>query len=90
MKLLTSLWTDECGALLSSEYILLASLLTVGLIVGMTAARNSLVTELEDYAEAIGSLNLTNLPPGVGSGGISGTSNVAFDGTESGTYTVVP
>ncbi len=89
MKLLTSLWTDECGSLLSSEYILLGSLLTLGLVVGMTAARNSLVTEMEDYAEAISSLNLLNLTPGQGSGGIAGTSNVTFEGAESGNYTPI-
>jgi hypothetical protein len=90
MKQLLSLWNDESGSLLSSEYILLGSILTLGLIVGITAARDSIITELEDYAEAILSLNLSGSAPPSGSGGIAGTSNVAFDGTESGSYTVVP
>ena len=87
---LLSLWNDERGTLLSSEYILLGSILTLGLIVGITAARDSIVTELEDYAEAIFSLNLSGVAPPSGSGGVAGTSNVTFDGTESGTYTVLP
>ncbi len=90
MKLLSLLWTDERGSLLSSEYILLGSLLTLGLIVGMTAARNTLVTEMEDYAEAIDSLNLAGVAAPTGSQGIAGTNNVTFEGTESGNFTVLP
>ena len=90
MKLLSLLWTDECGSLLSSEYILLGSLLTLGLIVGMTAARNSLVTEMEDYAEAIYSWNLGGYAAPAGSEGIAGPSTVTFEGAESGNYTVGP
>ena len=44
---------DESGGILSSEYLVLGALLTLGLIVGMSAVRDSLVSELEDYAAAL-------------------------------------
>ena len=47
------LWQDEVGGLLSTEYILLGSLLTLGLIVGLASIKTSIDTELDDYAEAV-------------------------------------
>ncbi|MCA9246577.1 MAG: hypothetical protein KDA42_05660 [Planctomycetales bacterium] len=53
MKLLKALWRDQCGGLLSAEYVLLGTLLTLGVIVGLTAVRNAIVQELADLAAAI-------------------------------------
>jgi len=74
-------WLDDTGSLLTSEYLILGTLLTLGLVAGISATRNSLVSEFEDYAAAIMGLN---------AGGIAGTSDVVFDGNEEGTYTVSP
>ena len=90
MNRLMMFWSDERGSLLSSEYVILGTILTLGMIVGISAARDSLVTELEDYAEAILSLNLAGVAPPTGSGGIAGTTEVVFTGHESGYYTPVP
>ena len=46
-------WNDESGSLLTSEYLILGALLTIGLVVGFTAARDAIVSELEDYAASI-------------------------------------
>ena len=78
MQRLKQLWQDEAGTLLSTEYILLGSLLTLGLIVGISAAQTSIVAELEDYAAAV---------LGIDCGGLAGESDVTFDGGESGTFT---
>ena len=72
------LWDDEEGALLSTEYIILGTLLTLGLVVGITAARNSLVTEFEDYAAA-----LTTNSPGLNVNPGDAT-NPTFVGNEGG------
>ena len=53
MKTLKALWRDECGGLLSAEYVLLGTLLTLGVIVGLSAVRNAIVQELADLAAAI-------------------------------------
>ncbi|MCA9222391.1 MAG: hypothetical protein KDA71_18820 [Planctomycetales bacterium] len=53
----TCLWRDEFGSLLTSEYLILGTILTLGMIVGINAAQTSLVSELEDYAAAIYALD---------------------------------
>ena len=57
MKLLRTLWKDEAGAIISSELVLVATILVIGMIVGLAAVRNSVVAELADLAEAIGSID---------------------------------
>ena len=63
MTLWKQLWSDESGSLLSSEYLVLGTILSLGLIVGASAARNSIVSELEDYAAAIAGLNAGEVGP---------------------------
>ena len=45
------------GFVLTSELLLIVTILVLGLIVGMATVRNAVVAEMEDYAEAIGSVN---------------------------------
>lgn len=78
MKLWRRLRKDERGGLLSTEYIILGTLLTLGLIVGITAARNSIVTELEDYAAS-----LRPVHPGLNQQ-VDHTKNPTFFGSEGG------
>jgi hypothetical protein len=51
------LWNDEAGFIVSAELVLIATILVIGLIVGMVALRNQVVQELCDVGMAIGSLN---------------------------------
>lgn len=57
MKVLNSLWNDEAGFIVSIELILIASIAVIGLIVGLTAVRDAVVSELSDVAGAIQDLN---------------------------------
>lgn len=57
MRLLHRLWTEEEGYILSSEVVLLGSLLIVGSIAGITAVRDSIVGEMEDVSRSLGGLN---------------------------------
>ncbi len=57
------LWCDESGGLLSSEYLVLGSLLTLGLVVGISATRDSLVSEMEDFAAALLGLDAGEVGP---------------------------
>ena len=76
MSMFWRFWRDQRGGLLSTEYIILGALLTLGLIAGITAARNSLSTELEDYADAIQGINTGGL------GAPDTTTEVNFSGNE--------
>lgn len=48
---------SEDGFLLSSESLLLGTIAVLGLLVGITSVRDSVVQELGDFAQAIGLLN---------------------------------
>jgi Flp pilus assembly pilin Flp len=67
-QLLACLWADDRGALLSIEFLLVSTILVLGLVVGLAALRNALATELTALANAILTLNSGS------SGGSSGTS----------------
>ena len=47
----------EAGFIVSAELVLIATILVIGLIVGMVAIRDALTAEMHDVAEAIGALD---------------------------------
>jgi len=51
------LWQEENGAILSSELLLVSTLLVVGMVAGLDAARNAVLTEMADVSAAIGTMN---------------------------------
>jgi len=65
MKLLRRLWTDEAGFVVSTELVLVATVLVIGLLVGLTELRNQVVQELGDVAMAIGNINQSYAYDGV-------------------------
>lgn len=54
---IAALWKDENGFVVSAELVLIASLLVVGLIVGLTSLQGAVNGELSDVAGAIRSLD---------------------------------
>ncbi len=48
---------EEAGFIVSAELVLLSTILVIGLIVGLSSIQHAVVTELNDVADAIGSLN---------------------------------
>lgn len=56
-SMVVRLWNDEAGFVISSELVLVATILVLGVIVGMQSVRDSLVQELGDLAAAVGSVN---------------------------------
>lgn len=52
-----ALYRDESGFIVSAELVLIATLLVVGLIVGLSEVQHAVVQELNDVSDAIGSLN---------------------------------
>lgn len=55
--MIRKLWNDESGFIVSAELVLVATILVVGLIVGLSEVQHAVVQELNDAGDAFGSLN---------------------------------
>ena len=63
MKYLKLLWNDQLGATGAMGLILLATILAIGAIVGLTTLRDQIVQEMGDMAVAIESLDQSFTSP---------------------------
>jgi Flp pilus assembly pilin Flp len=79
-SVLLRLWRDDSGALLSFEWILLATILVLAMVVGLKSVQQAVLNELEDLANAIGQLNQTYTYGGV-SGCCASIGGARFDDT---------
>jgi Flp pilus assembly pilin Flp len=61
---LRALWADERGFLVSAELILVATLLVIGLIAGLSCLQGVIIGEFQDLAFAFASLNQSFRFPG--------------------------
>ncbi len=57
MNVLQRFWADEAGFIVSTELVLVATTLVVGMLVGLVTVRDQVVQELGDVALAIGNVN---------------------------------
>jgi len=57
MKVLMQLWRDDLGFIVSAELVLVATILVIGMIVGLATVRDQVVQELGDFGLAIGQVN---------------------------------
>lgn len=55
--MLQQLLNDDAGFIVSAELVLIATMLVIGLIVGLSEVQHAIVSELNDVADAIGELN---------------------------------
>jgi Flp pilus assembly pilin Flp len=55
-SLMTQMWRDEAGVL-SYEWVLLLTLLVLGIVGGVAAARDAIIDELGDAAQAMQALD---------------------------------
>ena len=53
----TQLWNDESGAILTVELVLIATIVAIGAVAGLTTLRNAIVTELSDLAQGVSLLD---------------------------------
>ncbi len=56
-RLMSCLWRDEHGVILSTEIVVVGSVLVIGLITGMTCLQEAVNGEMEDLAGAFSSLD---------------------------------
>lgn len=80
-KLASSLLQDECGFIVSAELILVATVLVIGLIVGMSEIQHAVNAELNDVADAIGSLNQSYFYTGFSATKMDGSIKSAVEGS---------
>ncbi len=79
MKVLHQIWKDEAGFVVSTELVLIATILVIGMVVGLATVRNAVVQELGDVAMAIGNINQSYTYTGVqGRNNSSATAGSAF------------
>lgn len=74
------LWNDEAGFVVSAELVLIATILVLGMIVGLVSVRDQVVQELGDVAIAFGLLNQSYSFSGI-TGHTSSTAGAYFDDT---------
>ena len=53
LTIVRRLLRDESGGLLAAEYLLMGTLLTIGLIVGIASVQDALLSQLQDLAVLI-------------------------------------
>lgn len=58
-NLLTHLWNDEAGFIVSAELILIATIAVLSMVVGLSELSHGVNQELEDVASAFGAINQT-------------------------------
>ena len=51
-QLMRKLWQDDCGALISAEFLFVATILVIGVIIGLTAVRTAINVELTELGNA--------------------------------------
>ena len=87
MQIMRTLWIDETGFIVSAEMILVASIVVLGMIVGMTVVRDTMITELSDTATAIGQMNQSYSFGGARGSGSSIAGSFFTDAQDSGDST---
>jgi Flp pilus assembly pilin Flp len=56
-QLMRKLWEDDCGALIATEWVFVATILVLGAITGLVAVRQAILSELTEFANAVMALN---------------------------------
>jgi Flp pilus assembly pilin Flp len=86
-NLLSRFWDDDCGALISSEWVIVATILVLGMVVGLKAVELAVNDELSEYASAISAISQSYRYCGT-SGACAWTHGSRFSDTAE-TFTVI-
>jgi len=85
-QLMLKLWQDDCGALIATEWVFVATILVLGAITGLVAVRQAVISELTEFANAVMALNQSysftgqsNCESSTAGSGASDSSNVIFE-----------
>ena len=64
-NLFAKLWQDDAGVILTAEIVLVATILVIGMIVGLVELQCAVVGELSDLGDAIGNLDQGYVTSGI-------------------------
>ncbi len=81
-NLLRQFWNDEAGIVISTELVFVASITGIGMIVGLSAARDGVTSELADVGQAVNKYNQGYLVDGIRGHGASVTGSQFSDNTD--------
>ncbi len=56
-QMLSKLWNDDCGAIIATEWVFVVTILVLGIITGLVALRQAVISETTELAQAILALN---------------------------------
>lgn len=88
-RLLWQLWRDEQGLVNSIELVFSASIIAIGMIVGLSAYRDGVIDELADNARAVGQVNQSYSIQVLSSGPVNTTtSQTTITGVVDGSVTI--
>ena len=77
--MIRKLWNDEAGFIVSAELVLIATILVIGMIVGLVSVRNQVVQELVDIGQAIGNLSQSYAFGGINKWGMAMTEGAYYN-----------
>lgn len=80
MAKLTRLWQDEAGFIVSAELVLVATVVVIGMLVGLVTIRDQVVQELADVADAVSEVDQSYSFTGI-TGHAASTSGTIFNDT---------
>ena len=91
-NLLATLWNDDRGALIAMEYLFVATILVIGIVIGLVNVREAINVELTELGNAILALSQGYTVSGSsGSGGsVDGSAAIDFPGTLTGPVSTPP
>ena len=63
--LIVEVWNDDEGSLISTESLLVATLLVIGIVVGLSSLRSASTSKLAELSHSFSSLNISYSLPGL-------------------------
>ena len=82
MKMLNRLWNDEAGLVISSELVFVTSIAAIGMIVGLSAARDGITSELADVGDSVTEYNQGYHVVSIQGYGVAISGSQYLDGTD--------
>lgn len=80
-NLLKTLWHDEAGSVLATEYLMLGTIVTIGTATGLAAVRDSINDEYAEYGQQVRQIRQSySVPARHGAAGSTGASRVSDTG----------
>jgi Flp pilus assembly pilin Flp len=76
-RMLSALWREEEG-ILSFEWTMVLTLLVIGIVAGLAAARDAIIDELGDVAQASGAIDQSYTLAPISVPGIGGSNGSSF------------